>query len=122
MELPPATDQNPMATCEHPQALVVALKSAGNPDFGQNPKYSVSPTRLTPCHHLQHASECCRRYIAEHDLGAGNWTGGTVYHPTKGPIAQVSYNGRVWRYDPQAAGHCGAAWEAHLMEAHWQQL
>lgn len=83
-----------MANVNH--ALVVVCSSVGNPDFGQNSNAPYSPTRIVPVITLRDAQHTVRNYIDYHDLGGGNWSGGQVYHPTKGLIALISYNGRVW--------------------------
>ena len=44
---------------------------------------------------LKQASEVCSKFIEDHDLGGGNFTGGEVREGEK-IIARVSYNGRVW--------------------------
>jgi hypothetical protein len=51
-----------------------------------------------PVKSYKEASRECRQYIEEHNLGAGNWTGGEIYDAKTGEVvAHVSYNGRVWR-------------------------
>lgn len=77
-------------------ALVVVCKSVGNPDFGQNPLESISFPLLYPVESLSEASNVCRLYIQENDLGGGNWVGGQVYDVTGKMVAYISYNGRVW--------------------------
>lgn len=81
----------------HPQSLVVRLESCGNPDYHQNIKAYISPPLTRPCDTFAEAVEYCRNYIGTYNLGGGNWTGGQIYHPVKGLIAYVSYNGRVWK-------------------------
>ena len=44
---------------------------------------------------LQEASQVCRDWIEELELGGGNWTGGKVFDNGK-QIAEISYNGRIW--------------------------
>ena len=80
-----------------PARMRVTLSSAGNPDHGQYyGENLLSPTLLVEVKNLAEASAVCRAYIAQYELGAGNWTGGTI---TKGNriVARVSYNGRVWQ-------------------------
>ena len=81
----------------HPRSLVVRLESRGNPDYQQDHKAYISPPLTRPCDTFAEAVEYCRNYIGTYNLGGGNWTGGQIYHPTKGMIAKVSYNGRVWK-------------------------
>jgi hypothetical protein len=46
---------------------------------------------------LEEASASCLAFIAEHDLGGGNWSGGQVRDTATGVVvARVSYNGRLW--------------------------
>jgi hypothetical protein len=77
--------------------IVVALSSAGNPDFRQDPSRALPgvPRKRVPVASLCEAAAACRAYIEAHDLGGGNWTGGQVF-VGKIQIAEVSYNGRVW--------------------------
>lgn len=81
--------------------LRVVLASVGNPDFGQDPdkpKWGAADDRIEVVDSLEHAAARCRAFIAENDLGSGNWAGGAVAqveHPDV-IIANVSYNGRVW--------------------------
>ena len=39
----------------------------------------------------------CLAFIAEYDLGGGNWAGGQVYDDDGKQVARISYNGRLWR-------------------------
>lgn len=79
-----------------PAKMRVTLSSAGNPDHGQYYGENVlSPMLRAVVADFSEASAVCRAYIAQHNLGAGNWTGGTI-HQGKGIVARVSYNGRVW--------------------------
>jgi hypothetical protein len=79
-----------------PAQMTVSLSSAGNPDHGQYHGEGVlSPTLVVEVKDLSEASTVCRAYIAQHDLGAGNWTGGTITQGNR-IVARVSYNGRVW--------------------------
>lgn len=73
----------------------VILKSEGNPDFGQYA--SLSPTRAAEVASLEEASAVCRSYIADWDLGGGNWVAGAgnVYDGDR-KVAHISYNGRIW--------------------------
>ena len=76
--------------------MTVTLSSAGNPDHGQYYDKGVfSPTLLVEVKDLSEASTVCRVYITQHELGAGNWTGGTI-RQGRTIIGRVSYNGRVW--------------------------
>lgn len=45
---------------------------------------------------LKSASQLCRDFISEFNLGASNWIGGRVVDENFDFIAWVSYNGRVW--------------------------
>jgi len=78
--------------------MVVKLSSCGNPDYYQDQNEAMSPGRQYGIKTLKQASEICKFYIIEFDLGGGNWTGGQVLLKGK-QIAEVSYNGRVWDMD-----------------------
>jgi len=79
-----------------PAKMRVTLSSVGNPDHGQYYGENVlSPTLLVEVKDLSEASAVCRVYIVQHNLGAGNWTGGTIRQGRK-IVGRVSYNGRVW--------------------------
>jgi hypothetical protein len=78
--------------------MTVRLSSCGNPDLMQNPNDSLSPTIIFEVATLEGASRICMRYIANMNLGGGNWSGGQVYKGNK-QIARVSYNGRIWDMD-----------------------
>lgn len=76
----------------------VRLASCGNPDHGQTPGRSMPGVRAKTMkvETIANASAACSTYIAEHELGAGNWSGGQVTENGKA-IAKISYNGRVWQ-------------------------
>lgn len=86
--------------------LHVTLKSVGNPDFGQTPGRSLPgvPVRTVEVADLAAASKACRDYIAEHNLGGGNWDGGRIVDGDKVEVGRVSYNGRVWPPGPHVNG------------------
>lgn len=77
--------------------LTVRLESAGNPDFGQDPRQGLPgvPELTVAVKDMAEASNLCRSYIETHGLGAGNWAGGLVCEGDH-PVARVSYNGKVW--------------------------
>lgn len=77
--------------------LQVVLSNVGNPDYGQNPEYTLPgrPNRIAAAKDLAEASSLCRTYIGESDLGGGNWSGGLILKDGK-EFAKVSYNGRIW--------------------------
>lgn len=92
------------AELDRAQVLTVCLSSCGNPDAGQDPEcpmFGVPDTQRKSTS-LKNASALCRQYIDHHGLGAGNWTGGLVTDQDNVPIAQISYNGRVWKYSLQS--------------------
>ena len=91
-----STTKNNLATQSEP-AYVVNLQSEGNPDFGEDSNRSISPTLKAVAKTLAECSVVCQKYIAKFNLGGGNWVGGQIYHPDKGLVGHVSYNGRVWR-------------------------
>ena len=73
----------------------VSLSACGNPDFGQSRDIGV-PKRVVAVTSLEEASTACQNYIAEFNLGSGNWTGGKVYGKGGAVVARISYNGRIW--------------------------
>ncbi len=76
----------------------LALSHAPNPDI-RGGYWSGKPKcdgMLIEVRDLIDASAACIQYIAKHDLGGGNWTGGRVYNNVGTHIANVSYNGKVW--------------------------
>lgn len=79
--------------------MTVKLSSCGNPDHRQNPNDSLSPEICASVATLEEASERCMAYIAEWNLGGGNWSGGQVYIRGNEQIARISYNGRIWDMD-----------------------
>ena len=46
---------------------------------------------------LREASQICRKFIDDNELGGGNWTGGDITDDEGDLIGYVSYNGRVWK-------------------------
>ena len=77
----------------------VRLASVGNPDFGQNPrarKYGAAPNRWQKVGSIAEASSACRQFIADNELGGGNWSGGDVQDASGKVVARISYNGRAW--------------------------
>jgi len=80
------------------EGTTVELANRGNPDHGQNPDEPVwggPEDRHVPVETFQEASNLCRQYITEHDLGMGNWTGGMIKIDGK-TVAYVTYGGRVF--------------------------
>jgi hypothetical protein len=81
----------------------VVLASVGNIDFGQDHRRSLPgvPRRVVHVDTLYEASQRCRAYIRDNELGGGNWSGGKVTDTTTHKeVAYVSYNGRVWQPGP----------------------
>jgi hypothetical protein len=79
--------------------LRLHLSARGNPDFGQAPDHFQrlgTVDGVVEVDSLEEASAFAREWIEFHGLGGGNWTGGLVTCPNGGPVARVSYNGRVW--------------------------
>lgn len=75
--------------------MKLLLKSCGNPDYYQDPTGPICPTMKVNVDTFKMASEKCREYITEYDLGGGNWIGGQVME-NNNQIAKISYNGRIW--------------------------
>lgn len=78
--------------------MKVKLAAVSNPDFSPDvPQGHIElPVTWVEVRSLEHASQVCRQYIDENELGGGNWVGGEITHDDGSPIARVSYNGRVW--------------------------
>jgi hypothetical protein len=75
--------------------FTVEMSACQNPDFPR--RYDLPAKRTVEVASLREASEACRRFIEDHDLGGGNWNGGRVRDAATGGVeALVSYNGRVW--------------------------
>ena len=85
-------------------ALLVELKSIGNPDHGENPDQPMwgVENETVAANDLKHAAALCRDWIDENDLGGGNWDGGDILEDGQ-VVARVSYNGRIWDLDGKAA-------------------
>jgi hypothetical protein len=86
----------------------VLLANVGNIDHGQNPEAPLLGTNSGEWHpvaDLEDASRVCCEYIANNDLGCGNWAGGKVRDAeTQEVVAEISYNGRIWPTDGQTPG------------------
>jgi len=79
-------------------SVTVTLETVGNVDHGQDPTqplYGV-PNLKAKCASVTQAQEACKNFIEEHNLGAGNWTGGEVCDESGGVVGRISYNGRFW--------------------------
>jgi hypothetical protein len=88
-----------------PILMTVTLSSVGNSDHGQFCGSNVlSPDQQIQVRDFTNASEICRAYITRYDLGARNWTGGTIKQGNK-VVANVSYNGRVWLVTKRLRSH-----------------
>lgn len=82
-----------------PGKFRVRLASCGNPDYGQNPRcrlYGAEANRWQKVGSIKEASEACRKFIADNELGGGNWSGGDVQDASGKVVARISYNGRAW--------------------------
>jgi hypothetical protein len=96
-------------------AFAVVCTGHGNPSYLQDPDQYVSPEMLYACNSLTEASQICRNYLDHFRLGAGNWSGGQVYHPTMGLIANVSFNGRVWDLESKP-------YPDDMLNCNWQEF
>ena len=79
----------------------VELNSCGNPDHGENPYKQIEGALAVMAHvdSIEEAQQAVRDYIDEHDLGSGNWAGGSVWTEENEYIGRISYNGRFWDKD-----------------------
>jgi hypothetical protein len=75
--------------------LRLTLNSVGNPDFGQDPRRSVSPYESIEVETLSAAADAVRGYIERYQLGGGNLPTVMVFEGNR-VIARISYNGRIW--------------------------
>lgn len=88
--------------------FTVILKSAGNPDHGEFFDDDVlSPTIERECGSLFECQRAALEYRQSYELGAGNWTGGTVRRDGQ-EIGRISYKGRFWP-SQQAVNKAGTA-------------
>ena len=81
--------------------LVVVLSAVPNPDFDRRSweaTVSIQPKEKVVAD-FREASRAVQKFIAENNLGGGNWPGGPVYDDTGTQVAYISYNGRVWEPD-----------------------
>ncbi|MER0238939.1 hypothetical protein [Fulvimarina sp. MAC8] len=96
----------------------VFLANCGNPDFEEDPDEPLPETRSgfwVKAATLREASRICGSYIAENDLGGGNWSGGEVrLRESDETVARISYNGRAWA--PEDPGMTGNRSEISLDE------
>jgi hypothetical protein len=78
--------------------LTVDLSSVGNPDYAQDPDRPLPgvPVESLGVRDFAEASRVCREYIAAHNLGGGNWSGGRITDRKGVEVGRVSYNGKVW--------------------------
>jgi hypothetical protein len=85
----------------------VLLSNCGNIDLGQDPTqpmYGTESGVWKKVADLDAASQVCRDYLDDNDLGSGNWTGGDVRNAeTQEVVAKISYNGRIWPVDEPSA-------------------
>lgn len=81
----------------------VLLANVGNPDLRQNPFQPLPGTKSwlwANAQSIEDASAIVLRYIADNDLGSGNWAGGHIILAATGqPAGRIWYNGR---FDPDA--------------------
>ena len=61
--------------------------------WGQRP---TARAKWVPVNSMSEASALCAAFIAQHELGGGNWSGGQIRNHAGRQIARVSYNARVW--------------------------
>ena len=97
----------PGGTSPTGSGLTVELAHAANPDIGSpwNGYWDGEPGEndmVVAVASLADASAACRKFIDEHGLGSGNWTGGTVRKNGQ-VVARISYNGRAWTPEPYPA-------------------
>ena len=75
----------------------VLLSAHGNPDYNQNPYEKICPCYYAESDSIEQCQKLVSKYIAEYNLGGGNWTGGKVIETSKNThIGDISYNCRFW--------------------------
>ena len=97
--------------------LLVKLRAPGNPDFRQYA--DIAPRQNAAVTGLPQAVQVCQAYIAQFELGSGNWGRGAGEVLRDGRLyAWISWNGRVWLpdrttphpdYQPRALGETPGA-------------
>ncbi|KZE67924.1 hypothetical protein AWM68_17270 [Fictibacillus phosphorivorans] len=80
--------------------MYVLLSSCGNISYGANAleeKFGV-PTQWIKVSDLKEASNECRKFIDEYNLGGSEFIGGYVVEKPNADklISVISYNGRIW--------------------------
>lgn len=75
--------------------FTVTVAAVDNPDVPNDTRGNTPDDSIEVCS-LEEASNVCRRYIADHGLGSGNWAGGEVRDMHGKVVARISYNGRIW--------------------------
>ena len=80
----------------------VILSAHGNPDHYESPFKEVADGAVVHCESIEECQAAVRKYIADNDLGGGNWTGGDVYQHGE-IVGSISYNGRYW---PLGSKYC----------------
>lgn len=75
--------------------MKITLRGVGNPDFNQYA--DVAPTGTVDVINIEQAARVCAAYIAEWDLGGGNWTNPYVFNEQGEKVARITYNGRILR-------------------------
>lgn len=56
----------------------------------------LTAKKFVPCNSLKEASGILRAHIAKNGISLSRWMGGDVLHPTKGRIAIVTPNGKIY--------------------------
>lgn len=78
--------------------FTVQLSSVGNIDHGEDSHSPMPgvPNKTSSVPSLIKAAQACSVYIANFELGGGNWSGGLVKNKDGKAVAEISYNGRIW--------------------------
>ena len=75
--------------------FTAVCRSVGNPDFGENPNKSMSPTKAINADSLKELSAKAMRYRDLFGLGGGNWCEPEVKSAGR-VVGKLAYNGRVF--------------------------
>jgi hypothetical protein len=92
-------------TLDRKQELYLVISSYANIDYFHSESsrneilrelFKVLPKQTFLIQSLREASEICRKYIKQYDLGSSNFSGGYVYNLDNKFVAEISFNGKVW--------------------------
>ena len=98
-------------------AFVVTYESVG---FDKSTGEPLAPKMKAACQNFEEAVLICQAYISEYDLGGSTFLYGKIYHPFLGLIAYTSYNGRVWKGNPEDSSQERIEYTGEDLTKTWQ--